>query len=73
MNTKTELPANVLAALTHAQRLPGWNFRPAKLMRFDLPNPDGTACRLVVVPFRRWAEHRPELRALPIRRGVGAA
>lgn len=49
------LPDNVLAALTVTQRAAGWNFRPADTIRFDLPNADGTACRLLVVPYRRWA------------------
>lgn len=59
MNTK--LPDNVLAALTVTQRATGWNFRPADTIQFDLPNADGTACRLLVVPYRRWASRRWEL------------
>ncbi len=58
MNTK--LPDNVLAALTMTQRATGWNFRPADTIRFDLLNADGTACRLLVVPYRRWASRRWE-------------
>ncbi|HEX7348997.1 MAG TPA: hypothetical protein VF264_05055 [Rhodanobacteraceae bacterium] len=56
MNTK--LPDNVLAALTVTHRASGWNFRPADTIRFDLPNADGTACRLLVVPYRRWVRRR---------------
>ncbi|MGH8110456.1 MAG: hypothetical protein ACREPL_00725 [Rhodanobacteraceae bacterium] len=56
----TELPENVLAALTVTHRATGWNFRPADTIRFDLPNGDGTACRLYVVPYRRWACRRWE-------------
>lgn len=51
---------NVLAALTITQRATGWNFRPIDTIRFDLPNTDGTACRLLVVPYRRWAFRRSE-------------
>lgn len=54
----TRLPENVLAALTVTHRAAGWNFRPADTIRFDLPNGDGTACRLLVVPYRRWARRR---------------
>jgi hypothetical protein len=70
---KTTLPENVLAALTHAQRLPGWNLRPARVMRFDLPRPNGTACRLLVVPYRRWVDRRTELQAPQHHRGGNAA
>lgn len=58
MNAK--LPDNVLAALTVTQRATGWNFRPADTIQFDLPNGDGTTCRLLVVPYRRWAHRRCE-------------
>lgn len=54
----TRLPENVLAALTVTHRAAGWNFRPADTIRFDLPNEDGTVCRLLVVPYRRWAYRR---------------
>lgn len=60
MKTTTKLPANVTAALTVTRRAAGWNFRPADTLRFDLPNDDGTACRLLVVPYRRWAHRRIE-------------
>ncbi len=53
----TRLPDNVLAALTITQRAAGWNFRPADTIRFELPNADGTRCRLLVVPYRRWTCH----------------
>lgn len=59
----TRLPENVLAALTVTNRAAGWNFRPADTIRFDLPNTDGTACRLLVVPYRRWAHRRRDLHA----------
>ncbi len=61
MNTK--LPDNVLAALTVTRRATGWNFRPADTIRFDLLNADGTACQLLVVPYRRWAHRRRDLQA----------
>jgi hypothetical protein len=50
----------VLAALTVTHRAAGWNFRPADTIRFDLANGDGTACRLLVMPYRRWAARRIE-------------
>jgi len=56
----TTLPDNVLAALTLTHRAAGWNFRPTDTIRFDLENDDGTACRLLVVPYRRWAGRRIE-------------
>ena len=71
MNTK--LPDNVLAALTTTQRATGWNFRPADTIRFDLPNTDGTACRLLVVPYRRWASHRWQRQVQARQHGGNAA
>jgi len=71
MNTK--LPDNVLAALTVTQRAAGWNFRPADTIRLDLPNADGTACRLLVVPYRRWAYRRWEQAAERQHRHGGTA
>lgn len=71
MNTK--LPDNVLAALTITQRATGWNFRPADTIRFDLPNADGTTCRLLVVPYRRWAYRRWERLVQERRQGGNAA
>jgi hypothetical protein len=56
----TTLSDNVLAALTVTHRAAGWNFRPADTIRFDLANGDGTACLLLVVPYRRWARRRIE-------------
>ena len=69
---KTNLPENVLAALSVTHRATGWNFRPARTMRFDLPNQDGTSCRLLVVPYRRWVQRRSGCSAAPRYRG-GAA
>lgn len=71
----TRLPENVLAALTVTHRAAGWNFRPADTIRFDLPNDDGTACRLLVVPYRRWACPRWERQAAwsHDKRGRGSA
>ena len=60
MTTTTKLPENVMAALTVTRRAAGWNFRPAGTLRFDLPNDDGTVCRLLVVPYCRWAHRRTE-------------
>lgn len=68
----TRLPENVLAALTVTHRAAGWNFRPADTIRFDLPNGDGTACRLLVVPYRRWAARRVD-RVQARRHGGNAA
>ncbi len=69
MNAK--LPDNVLAALTVTQRAAGWNFRPPDTIGFDLPNTDGTACLLLVVPYRRWAHRRRDLQASERRRQHG--
>jgi hypothetical protein len=58
MSRKTTLPANVLAALSAADRKPGWNSRPSEVQRFDLG-----CCALYVVPFRCWAYRRQEQQA----------
>jgi hypothetical protein len=48
----------VLRALANADRKPGWNSRDGTIRRFDI---DG--CALYVVPFKRWAYRRVELKA----------
>lgn len=67
------LPENVLAALTVTHRATGWNFRSAATIRFDLSNGDGTACRLLVVPYRRWVHRRLEQDKRRQRHGGDAA
>jgi hypothetical protein len=52
------LPSAVTAALTAADRSPGWNNRARDVQRFDV----GT-CALYVVPYRRWAYRRQEQQA----------
>ena len=51
--------ARVAAALLAAERRPGWNNRSGRIERFTLGN-----CRLIVVPCKRWAYRRQELRGL---------
>lgn len=63
----TRLPENVQAALTTTGRTTGWNFRPLRSLPFDLVNDDGSTCRLVVIPYRCWFEHRRE-KPFPLRR-----
>jgi len=69
----TTIHENVLAALTVTHRAAGWNFRPADTIPIDLPNGDGTACRLLVVPYRRWAYRRWERLVQERQRGGHAA
>jgi hypothetical protein len=52
------LSDDVLRALVHADRKPGWNARDGAVRRFNV---DG--CDLYVVPFKRWAYRRIERQA----------
>jgi len=63
-----KLPDEVVRALAEADRGPGWNNRRRDIRRFDLPARFCEACTLYVVPFRRWANRRTELRAEQWRR-----
>jgi hypothetical protein len=60
---RRNLPDDVRDALAQAARAPGWNNRSRDIRRFELVGPHGEACALYVVPFRRWAYRRTELRA----------
>lgn len=51
----------VMRALAEADRTPGWNNRPRKVRRFDVPGGFGHGCKLFVVPYRRFAYRRQEL------------
>lgn len=64
--TSKNLPRVVLAALSAADRSPGWNNRPRDVRRFKLGH-----CTLYVVPFRRWAYRRQEQQAAAWRRTHG--
>ena len=63
MTRMTQLPADVLAALTAADRKPGWNSRRCDVQRFELG-----CCALYVVPFRCWAYRRQEQQTAAWRR-----
>lgn len=49
----TKLSDDILYALAHAKRSPGWNNRPDAVRMFDV-----SGCTLYVVPARVWAYRR---------------
>lgn len=53
-NPKTEIGA----AIHDAGRVPGWNFRPAAIRRFQVGS-----CEVIVIPVRIFADNRARLRA----------
>jgi len=61
---QTKQVDDVSLALQRADRSPGWNNRSRDVMRFELGD-----CVLYVVPFRRWAYRRDEMRAEAWRSG----
>lgn len=68
-----KLPDMVTRAIEHAKRTAGWNNRRGDVQIFDLPNRYGhDACRLYVVPARRWAYRRWERQAAERRQGHAA-
>lgn len=53
------LADEVTRAIEQAKRTPGWNNRRDVVQRFELANDGGRGpCVLIVVPCRRWANHR---------------
>lgn len=64
----SKITPEIRAALTAADRAPGWNMRAGTIRRFDLG-----ACTLFVVPYRRWANRRHEQHAQEWRATHGAA
>lgn len=55
---KTDQKAEIGRAIRDAGRVPGWNFRPAEIRRFQLGD-----CTLIVVPVRIFADNRRHLPA----------
>ena len=45
-------------AIRDAGRIPGWNFRPAAIQKFQVGN-----CEVIVVPVRIFADNRKRLLA----------
>lgn len=67
---KTTVKTEFDRALRDAGRVPGWNFRPAAIRRFQVGR-----CEVIVVPVRIFADNRrrPSATVHPIGRHGGAA
>ncbi|HEX5960742.1 MAG TPA: hypothetical protein VFY97_05800 [Rhodanobacteraceae bacterium] len=61
-NPKTEIGR----AIHDAGRVPGWNFRPAAIRRFQVGH-----CEVIVVPVRIFADRRARRPAMVTRRKQG--
>ena len=55
---KADPKTEIGRAIRDADRVPGWNFRPAAIRRFHVGG-----CEVIVVPIRIFAEHRKRLLA----------